>query len=316
MRLIYDLAASSSRDAAGPIIYPNGGEGGRGPRRDRLVDRGRIAAVSLDLPICVTCGTQLAADPPPAVCPICADDRQYVRAGGQAWTTLGDLRGRHRNAIRELEPGLTAVVTEPGFAIGQRAHLVATPAGNVLWDCVSYVDDETVAAVERLGGIAAIAISHPHFHGAVVEWSRAFGDAPIYVHADNAPWVFRPDPAVRLWTGETISPIDGVDLTLIRCGGHFPGSTVLHWPAGAGGRGALLTADTIYVVSDPQWVTFMYSYPNAIPLDAGTVRRIVGAVEPFAFHRIYSAWDGRVVTEDAKAAVARSAERYIARIGG
>lgn len=273
--------------------------------------------MSIDLPICVTCGTQMAtADPPPERCPICDDDRQYVPAGGQAWTTRAAMLGAYRNAVAEIEPGLSGVVTEPSFAIGQRAHLVRTPAGNVLWDCVSHIDDETVAAVQRLGGLAAIALSHPHFQSAAVEWSAAFGGVPVHVHADNAPWTVRSDPVVRFWEGETLDPLPGAGLTLVRCGGHFPGSTVLHWAAGAGGRGALLCGDTIYVVSDPRWVSFMYSYPNAIPLDAGSVRRIVAAVEPFAFDRLYSAWEGRVVAHDAEAAVARSADRYLAHIGG
>ncbi len=273
--------------------------------------------MSPDLPICITCGTQLAsAEPPPTACSVCEDDRQYVRAGGQAWTTRGAMLGHYRNAVTEVEPGLTGIVTEPGFAIAQRAHLVQTPAGNVLWDCISHLDDETVAAVNGLGGLAAIALSHPHFQGAVVDWSRAFGDIPVYIHADNAPWIVRSDPAIRFWDGETLDPLPGAGLTLIRCGGHFPGSAVLYWPGGAGGRGALLCGDTINVVSDPKWVSFMYSYPNAIPLDAGSVRRIVAAVEPVAFDRLYSAWEGRVVVADAKPAVARSAKRYVAHLTG
>jgi len=59
----------------------------------------------------------------------------------------------------------------------------------------------------------------------------------------------------------------------------------------------------------------MYSYPNLIPLPASTVRRIVAAVEPFDFDRIYGAWWGKIVATDAKAAVARLAERYNKNIG-
>jgi glyoxylase-like metal-dependent hydrolase (beta-lactamase superfamily II) len=264
--------------------------------------------------ICVTCGTQFPpSESPPASCPICEDDRQYVRPSGQEWTTLEAMRPDYRNAVTAIEPGLTGIRTDPEFAIAQRAHLISTPSGNVLWDCVSYIDDETVAAVEGLGGIAAIVFSHPHFHSSMVEWSRAFDDAPIYIHADNQPWLMRSDPAIELWTGETVQPIPG--LTVIRCGGHFPGSAVLHWPNGAEGRGALFTGDTIQVVADTQWVTFMYSYPNLIPLDAPAIRKIVAAVEPYEFDRLYAAWPERVVRHDAKNAVRRSADRYIARIG-
>jgi hypothetical protein len=145
--------------------------------------------------------------------------------------------------------------------------------------------------VNAWGGISAIAISHPHFYSSMVEWSRAF-DAPIYLHADDRQWVMRPDPAIVFWEGET-HPL-GAGLTLIRCGGHFPGGAVLHWTAGADGCGVLLSGDILQVVADRRHVSFMYSYPNLIPLPAEEVRGIVAAVEPLA----------------------RSATRYMAAIQG
>lgn len=266
----------------------------------------------MERPICITCGTQYGTpgNPPPS-CPICEDDRQYVNPNGQQWTTLPDLRRDRTNSVVELEPQLTAIHTEPGFAIGQRGHLIQTEAGNVLWDCISLLDDATIEQVRALGGITAITISHPHFYSSMVEWSQAF-DAPIYLHADNQPWVMRPDPAIRYWQGETSEILPGV--TVIRCGGHFPGSCVLHWAAGASGNGALFTGDTIYVVSDRRYVSFMYSYPNLIPLNASAIRQIVAAVAPYRFERLYAAWDGRVVERDAYAAVQHSAQRYIEHI--
>jgi glyoxylase-like metal-dependent hydrolase (beta-lactamase superfamily II) len=263
--------------------------------------------------ICTTCGIQYAAtENEPTNCPICEDDRQYVNPNGQSWTTLEALRRDHRNLFREVEPGMTGIVTEPKFAIGQRPVLIQTAQGNVLWECNSLLDEATVAAVNELGGIDAIAISHPHFYDSMVEWSHAFDHAPIYLHAANREWVMRPDPAIVYWESETHQIND--EITLIRCGGHFPGSSVLHWSKGAAGRGVLLTGDTIMVVADARWVTFLYSYPNDIPLNAREVQGIVDAVEPFDFDRLYSSWWDKVVTTDAKAAVKRSAERYIRHI--
>ncbi len=267
--------------------------------------------------ICITCGTQYpVSEVPPAHCPICEDDRQYIGEGGQQWTTLTELRAnrQHANSVEEVAPGVTGIVTQPQFAIGQQAHLISTPHGNVLWDCISYLDDATIAAIRQRGGVAAIAISHPHFYSSMVAWSAAFDNAPIYLHADNESWVMRPAPAIRYWSSETQEVVPGV--TLIRCGGHFPGSTVLHWAAGADGAGALFTGDTITVVPDRRWVSFMYSYPNIIPTDERTVRAIVAAVEPYPFERIYGGWRGRIVASDAKGAVARSAERYIRHLRG
>lgn len=262
--------------------------------------------------ICTTCGIQFAAsETSPEHCPICEDERQYIGWNGQQWTTLEGLRQEHHNVIKPVEIGLTGIGTQPTFAIGQRALLVQTPEGNVLWDCISLIDDPTVAAVNALGGIRAIAISHPHYYSSLVEWSHAF-DAPVYLHAADRQWVMRPDSRIIFWEGET-HPLPG-GLTLIRCGGHFVGGAVLHWPAGADGKGALLSGDILQVVNDRRYVSFMYSYPNLIPLPATAVRRIVAAVEPYRFDRIYGAWWDRVVATDAKAAVARSAERYIAAI--
>lgn len=262
--------------------------------------------------ICVTCGTQFAATPtPPAHCPICEDERQYVGWNGQQWTTLEDLQREHRNAVATVEPGLSSIITEPKFAIGQRAFLIRTAAGNVLWDCLTLIDDATVAAVRALGGIAAIAISHPHYYSCMVEWSRAF-DAPIHLHAADRQWVMRPDPAVVFWEGARRALLPGV--TLVHCGGHFAGGTALHWEGGAAGRGVLLSGDIIQVVADRRYVTFMYSYPNVIPLPASAVRGIVAAVEPFAYDRLYNAFTGGLVDPDAKDAVTRSAARYITAI--
>jgi hypothetical protein len=263
--------------------------------------------------ICLTCGVQFApsAAPPPG-CPICEDERQYVGWQGQRWTTLEEMAAQgYRNELREEEPGLVSVGTTPTFAIGQRALLVRTSAGNVLWDCQHYLDEQTVAAVREMGGVQAIAISHPHFYGVNVEWAETF-DAPVYIHAADREWVMRPSPHVRFFDEDVVEPVPG--LSLIRLGGHFDGATVLHWPGGAEGEGAVLCGDTITVVMDRRHVSFMYSYPNLIPLSASAIEGIVRRMRDYRFTRLYGAWNGRVVTADGLAAIERSAARYIHRI--
>ena len=263
--------------------------------------------------ICTTCGTQYPDAPaPPAGCAVCLDERQYVGAGGQSWTTLDALRARHRTALERLEPGLYAIGSVPDFGIGQRALLLRRPEGNVLWDCIAPLDGAAIDVLRALGGLSAIAVSHPHFFTTMVEWARAF-DCPIVLHADLERHVRRPDPAVRFWEGDTHALAPG--LTLVRLGGHFRGSTVMHWAGGAGGAGALCTGDTIQVVPDTRWVSFMRSYPNLVPLPIEAVDRIVAGVEPFAFERLYSPWPDRHVLSEAKQVVRRSAERYRAAIG-
>ena len=263
--------------------------------------------------ICMTCGVQYGgSDAPPEHCLICEDERQYIGIRGQRWTTIPEMQKSYQNRIEDVDPNITGIGTTPGFAIGQRALLVQTPNGNVLWDCVSLLDDATMESIKSRGGISAIAVSHPHTIGSLVEWSHAFGNVPIYWHADNREWAMRPDPAFVFWEGENCQLMDG--LTLVRCGGHFPGSDVLHWVEGADGWGALLTGDTMQVAQDRRYVSFMYSYPNMIPLNAKKVQHIVDAVEPLAFDRLYGGWWDLVVRKDAKAVVKRSAERYIKAI--
>jgi hypothetical protein len=258
--------------------------------------------------LCLTCGTQYPPSAaPPDACPICLDERQYVGAGGQAWITPPELAAAHTNRIEEVEPGLLGIATEPRFAIGQRALLV----DGLLWDCVSLLDDATADAVEAHGGVRAIAISHPHYYSAMVDWADRF-DVPVLLHADDAEHVMRPSPRVEHWSGERREVWGGLEL--VRLGGHFAGATVCVWPGGADGRGAVLAGDVIQVVADPDWASFMWSYPNYIPLPAREVRRIRGVVETLAFDRVYGAWWPAVMRDDAKAKVLRSAGRYHAAL--
>jgi hypothetical protein len=264
--------------------------------------------------ICTTCGVQHpVSEAPPARCIICEDDRQYVNARGQTWTTMASLRQTHFNAFRRHEAGLMGVGTMPAFAIGQRALLVRTPQGNILWDCISFIDDATVAIITALGGVSAIAASHPHFHAAMVEWSHALGGPTIHLHASDRRFVTRLDSVISFWEDESLELSPGI--TLIRCGGHFPGSTVLHWAQGAGGHGALMTGDTIQVTPDRN-ASFMRSYPNLVPLNADTVLRITDILEPWPFEAIYGGWWDRIIPSDAKAVLSRSAQRYVAAIAG
>jgi hypothetical protein len=260
-----------------------------------------------ELPICRTCGVQYGA--PRQDCPICLDERQYVGWDGQQWTTLAELAASgRRGRIAEEGPGIYGVGAEPGVAIGQRALLVTTPSGNVLFDMIPYLDEDLATRVRELGGVSAIAISHPHFYGSMIEWAHEFG-APVYIHAADRQWVARPDPAVEFWEGETreISP----GLTLINVGVHFAGGQVLHWAGGENGAGAVMSGDIMTVVPDRRWVSFMYSYPNLIPERPEVIRRGISLMEPFAFERVYGAWWGRVVHADGAAAIRRSADRYL-----
>jgi glyoxylase-like metal-dependent hydrolase (beta-lactamase superfamily II) len=264
--------------------------------------------------ICVTCGVQFApTEKPPQHCPICEDDRQYVGLAGQSWTTIDRLQSTHRNILAEEEPGLWSIRTDPNFAIGQRAYLIQTAEGNLLWDCIALLDADTIHRIQALGGIQAIAVSHPHYYSAMAAWSEAFHDAPIFIHEADRPWIAHPSPNLNFWSGEQHPLFAGIQL--IRSGGHFDGYQVAHWPAAANGAGALFAGDQPQVCLDRRWVTFMYSYPNWIPFNATQVRAIAASLAPLAFDRLYGAF-GRNLRSDAKAIVARSEERYLRAIAG
>ena len=258
--------------------------------------------------VCRACATQYAeSSEPPVRCPICEDERQYVGAGGQQWTTLDELAGAHRCDVRE-DAGYLGVGVEPSFAIGQRLLLAETPEGNVLWDMIPLVDAAAVEAVRARGDVSAIAISHPHYYSGMVEWSNALGGVPILLHEADREWIMRPDPAVELWSGDEQELPGG--LTLLRLGGHYPGGTVLH----DANTSTLLSGDIVMVIPDRRFVSFMWSYPNLIPLPAAEVLRIADVLEPWPFDRILGAWWDRLVPQNGNEVVRRSAERYAARL--
>ena len=258
--------------------------------------------------VCATCATQFAAsDSPPERCPICEDERQYVGSGGQRWTTLEELGRDHRCEVRD-DSGYLGVGLEPSFAIGQRMLLAETDEGNVLWDMIPLVDQAALEAVRARGEVRAIAISHPHYYSGMVEWSRALGGVPILLHEADREWIMRPDDAVELWSGDVKELWGG--LTLLRLGGHFAGGTVLH----DANTSTLLAGDIVMVVPDRTFVSFMWSYPNLIPLPAAEVTRIGDALEPWPFERILGAWWERLVPRDGSEVVRRSAKRYADRV--
>lgn len=265
--------------------------------------------------VCTTCGTQYPdSEHPPRSCMICEEERQYVNPNGQDWTTLEKLieSQQYKNKILLEEENLYSITTSPSFGIGQTAYFIKGNDFNVLWDCITYIDERVIEEIHQMGGINAIALSHPHYYSAQIEWAKAF-DVPIYIHEDDKEWIVNPSDHIILWSGEKLVLHEG--MTIHRLGGHFKGGAVLHWEDGNEGKGVLLTGDIIQVVADRKWVSFMYSYPNLIPLPAKTVREIAEKVKPLSFNRIYNAFH-KTVKEDANQSVQLSADRYIRAVQG
>ncbi len=257
--------------------------------------------------ICRTCAVEYG-EPLPEVCPICADERQWVPADGQLWTSLDELAAAgQRLSRKELEPHLLGLTTDPSVGIGQQSKLVTTPSGSLLWDPAGYVDDDTAAEVLARGPVLAIASSHPHMFGVQVEWSRRLGDPPVLVCDADREWLGRQDSCIQFWS-KSFSVND--QLTLHQVGGHFVGSAVAVWSAGAAGRGVLLSGDTVFPNPDRTSLGFLRSYPNKIPLSWRVVERIADQLGHLVFDRIYGNFDNRIAA-DAQAVLRFSADRHI-----
>lgn len=253
--------------------------------------------------ICETCGTGYApAETAPESCKICEDERQYVNPYGQSWTNLKAINHRHKNIIEKVADNLYAIYTTPSFAINQRAHLLITPKGNILWDCIANLDNSTIDLINKLGGIAAIALSHPHYYTTMAEWSHSFLNAPVYIHQNDAAWLSRRDFNLQLWEGNELEIMPG--LTLINAGGHFDGGTILHYEK------LMLVGDVLQVCPDLKTISFMYSYPNYIPLSKKAILRIQELLHSYTFNTMYGAF-GRYIIDDAKAALDYSLKRYL-----
>ncbi|MFP7479516.1 hypothetical protein [Terribacillus saccharophilus] len=265
--------------------------------------------------ICQTCGVQYTESMDyPVNCTICEEERQYVSMEGQRWTTLNELinSGIYINVIKDEAAGISSIKTEPSLGIGQSAFIVQDGYFNLLWDCITYLDKQTINQINTIGGLNAIALSHPHYYSSQVEWAEEF-NCPIYIHEDDRKWVTRKSERIKFWSGESLELSDGI--TLHRIGGHYKGAAILEWRKGSNNNGVLLTGDIIRIVADRNWVSLMYSYPNLIPLPTTTVERIQRKLEGLQFSSMYDAFN-RVIHEDAKHKVELSINRYLAALNG
>ncbi|KAM0443956.1 hypothetical protein ACHAQK_002703 [Fusarium lateritium] len=258
-----------------------------------------------NLCLCVTCGTQydIPFDNKPPTCRMCnqvtnraktiQEPRQFVPPSGQSWTTLEKLQATHKNQFKQddKDSRIWSIFSTPQVAIGQRAIFIQTEAGNVIWDCISLLDQETIDFIKSRGGLAAIAISHPHFYSTHLEWAREF-DCPVYLAHEDQEWLNREDPEGRriFVEGETKTILPGVNM--VKLGGHFPGSSVLHW------NGKIFTGDTIGISlsglnrshhnKDHQVFFFHYAFPNFIPLAPTAMHLMWKRLRVWDFTSLYS----------------------------
>jgi hypothetical protein len=259
--------------------------------------------------ICCTCGTQLSeAQPLPEFCPICSDDRQYISAQGQRWTNLAQLKKSYSNKISKINERLYTLKTEPDFAIAQRAFLLLSANGNVLWDCIPLLDEPTIDFIKSKGGLQAIVFSHPHYYSTMNAWASAF-DCPVYIHRNDQPYVFNKGEAIRLWEGDVHPLWD--DISIVKIGGHFPGSCLLHVDSLSAG-GAILCGDSLYISRSKRHIAVMYSYPNQIMLSKKEFAAVHKNCSGLSFDTLYGAFEGQNLEGNAYDVFTASMKRYIA----
>lgn len=252
---------------------------------------------------CATCAVEYDAAALPAVCPICADERQYLAPDRvQRWIDPADHDGRIE--VAETEPGMWSVSVEDGPGINQQAQVIVTEHGNVMVEVPAAITASALDAVRALGPLRAVIASHPHMYGLQSVWARELG-AEVYLSAADRHWVGQEPERSRLWD-DAVQLVPGVVAS--QPGGHFPGSSVVHW-TGADGQGVLLCGDTVSVNPDGATVAFMRSYPNRIPLSSAVVLRIADHLGRYDFDRLYDNF-GRCISREASAVVRASAARH------
>jgi glyoxylase-like metal-dependent hydrolase (beta-lactamase superfamily II) len=255
--------------------------------------------------ICTTCGTEFPSIDQD-VCPICDDDRQYVPETGQAWTTSESLSDNHSVLIRKINENVFELKVWPAFAIGQRAFLILSPAGNILWDCIPLLNDPTIDFIKAKGGLKAIAFSHPHYYSTMNKWAEVF-DCPVYIHKKDEPWIMYKGSRIALWEGAE-KPLWN-DIRMINVGGHFPGSSILRVPS-LSDKGTIFCGDTLYISRSKKHIAVMHSYPNQIPLSLAEMNRIKNQVESLKFDTMHGAFDFQNLSTGVKEIFANSMKRY------
>lgn len=257
--------------------------------------------------ICKTCGTRYAEEKfNPEECPVCLDDRQYVNPAGQRWVSYEELQKKYSIKFSRIREDIYELSVMPSFGIGQKAHLILSEEGNILWDCLPFLDEPASAFIKSLGGLKAIAISHPHYYGIMHEWAREF-DCPVYLHENDREWVMDKEKHLNFWKGEGLKL--SRELKILCVGGHFPGSTVLHFTP-ENQHPALFIGDSFYLSLSKKHLSAMYSYPNNIPLKKKELFRTFGKIEPLDFDALFGAFAWQNLYEGGREVFRHSLERY------
>ena len=257
--------------------------------------------------ICCTCGTAYLLESVPEICSTCLDERQWVPQDGQVWTKSADLHKKHSVKLNRIKDRLYELEINPMFAIGQRAMLVLSDQGNILWDCIPMLDEMTIEFIRAKGGLKAIAFSHPHFYSNMNEWAEVF-DCPLYIHKKDESHIVTKGPHLQLWTGDELPLWEG--MRVLNIGGHFEGSSILHVPF-LSPEGSILCGDTLFLSPSKKHFSAVYSSPNRIPLPLTEMKRIKNRLEEISFDGFYGYIKTQNLENEVKKVLEESLARYV-----
>jgi len=162
-----------------------------------------------------------------------------------------------------------------------------------------------------MGGLKAIAFSHPHYYSNMSEWAQTF-NCPVYIHEFDEQWISYKSEFIRLWNGDFKLLRDGINI--IHIGGHFPGSCVLRLPT-AGGKGTIFCGDTFYIAPSKRHIAVMHSYPNQILLPKDDFITVYKRSAGLEFDILLGAFERQNLTENAQLIFTNSMKRYLDSYG-
>ena len=258
--------------------------------------------------MCTNCAAWQAHFDPSGGCPVCLDYRHPLPQQGWRFASPTQVDAQTVTRWRALSQDVTYFWNEPAQAIGPGGYLVQTPQGNIAFEGASWMSDEAIEHVRRLGGVRWLSGSHAHVYGALWRLIEAF-EPEVILHRDAlglsahmpATWVY--DERVQLTPR----------VSLHHTGGHMEGHTVMHVAPHQDNTGVLYCGDALKfgVAEDgsAQWVSCHKAYDANIPLSLGEVRVYRALFEQLDFDAAYTPWEQ--VTHGAKAVSLQMLDAYV-----
>ena len=197
------------------------------------------------------------------------------------------VRADHRMDIIQLEEDVWRLHVHPVLGIRHYAWFIERPGGNVLMDMQPLLTDDLEAWIASRGGLKTIILSHPHYYGAMDEFSARF-EASIRMHVTDKSWPAG-YPNVEFFDAETLDLDDAIRVHHIPA--QFEGGLCLLY---ARHGGILFTGDTIMISPSTGELTSWKNTPRRVPYHLEEYRNIRKRIMALKFDQIYASVRGEV----------------------